>query len=120
MLGLNLWTSSRLGLPPSSRLAASQCRVLVAAGAAPSASSAIVWIRQQRPAPTRSRVEAEAGGPNGSRRRTMPFDIWSDLALVRRCAGHLDWSRSRVAGEVPLAVVKGFHTLLNQSKVPID
>ncbi len=28
-------------------------------------------------------------------RRTMPFDIWSDLALVRRCPGHLDWSRSR-------------------------
>jgi hypothetical protein len=25
----------------------------------------------------------------------MPFDIWSDLALVRRCPGHLDWSRSR-------------------------
>src|SRR5215208_87230 len=98
MLGLNLWTSSRLGLPPSSRLAASQCRVLVAAGAAPSASSAIVWIRQQRPAPTRSRVEAEAGGPNGfeEAHHALRYLVGPGPdRTVRRCPDHLDWSRSR-------------------------
>jgi hypothetical protein len=35
--------------------------------------------------PTWSRVQAEAGGPNGFEEGTIPFDIWSDLALTALC-----------------------------------
>ena len=60
-------------------------------------SSAIVWIRQQRPALKRSRVLAGAGGPNAfeEAHHALRYLVGPRPdCIVRHCPDHLDWSRS--------------------------